>query len=183
MERRELFPILASLPLAAQNLAAQHDHAKPSKLFADDYQLRAFTPEQDQVLNRLAGIIIPDDPTSRGAEAARVSRYFDLLGHYLPEVKKQFLDGLAAVEAAATGRFGRSFAQLSLPQQTEIVGLMAENEGAPQTALERFFAILKFHTVEGYRLTPIGMTEWMKHKPHPGGLYPDNTVDGPEDGN
>ncbi len=172
MQRRDLFPILASLPLAAQ-----HEHHKPARIFADDYQLRAFTPTQDQTLNRLAGIIIPDDPTARGAEAARVSRYFDLLAHYLPAFKQQFLEGLAAVDAESQSRFGHPFPQLSLSQQSAVVAAMAKNETAPTNALERFFEVLKFHTVEGYRLSHIGQTEWIQYKPHPGGLYPDTTVD------
>jgi hypothetical protein len=174
VQRRELFPILTA---AALPLEAQHEHHKPAKIFADDYKLRAFTDEQDQVLNRLAGIIIPDDETSRGAETARVGRYFDLLAHYLPAVKKQFLDGLVVVEEEARVRFGHSFAHLNAAQQTEIVAAMAKNEGAPTNPFERFFEILKFQTIEGYRLSHIGQTEWIQYKPHPGGLYPDSSVD------
>ncbi|MEJ1934592.1 gluconate 2-dehydrogenase subunit 3 family protein [Nostoc sp. NIES-2111] len=170
MERRNLFPILGALALP---LEAQHEHHKAARIFAEDYQLRAFSEAQDQMLARLTDIIIPDDETARGAGAAKVSRYFDLVAHYVPEFRAAVLDGLSSVEAAATLRFGAAFGDLNRAQQTEIVREMAQNEGEPRTALERFFAVLKFHTVEGYRLSHIGQTEWIRYKPHPGGLYPD----------
>ncbi len=171
MDRRSLFPILGAVALPIE---AQHEHHKPAKIFADDYKLRAFTPEQDKTLSALADIIIPDDETSKGAGAARVSRYFDLVAHYVPVVKAAFMEGLAAVQAEG------AFLSLTRERQTELVRRMAANEGAPTNALERFFEVLKFHTVEGYRLSHIGQTEWIRYKPHPGGLYPDTTVDGVE---
>ncbi len=168
MDRRSLFPILGAVALPIE---AQHEHHKPAKIFADDYKLRAFTTEQDKTLAALADIIIPDDETSKGAGAARVSRYFDLMAHYVPAVKAAFLEGLAAVNAEG------NFAAKTRAQQIDIVRRMAANEGTPTNALERFFELLKFHTVEGYRLSHIGQTEWIRYKPHPGGLYPDATVD------
>jgi hypothetical protein len=178
MQRRDLLPILGA---AALPLQAQHEHHKPAKIFADSYQLRAFSAEQDQALSQLADIIIPDDATSRGAGAARVSRYFDFLAHYTPALKSAFLSGLEAVNTAAQSRFGHAFAHLDRSQQTALVELMAQNESAPTNDLERFFEVLKFHTVEGYRFSHIGQTEWIRYQPHPGGLYPDNTVDRPLD--
>lgn len=175
MERRSFFPILGVVALP---LEAQHEHHKPARIFADDYQLRALTAEQDKMLAVLTDIIIPDDETSKGAGAARVSRYFDLLANYLPDFKAAVLDGLSSVEAATTIRFGHPFLELGRVQQTEIVRLMAQNEGAPLTAAERFFEVLKQQTIEGYRLSHIGQTEWIGYKPHPGGLYPDSTIDG-----
>ncbi len=172
MDRRELFPILAALPLAAQ-----HEHHRPPKIFADDYKLRAFTAEQDAMLARLADIILPDDATSRGAAAAKVNRYFDLVAHYTPALKEAFSQGLGHVDAAAAKRFGHPFSHLDREKQTAIVETMAAHEGAPGSELERFFEVLKFHTVEGYRLSHIGQTEWIGYKPHPGGLYPDTTID------
>jgi hypothetical protein len=169
MERRSLFPILGAVALP---LDAQHEHHKPAKIFADDYKLRAFTAEQDKILSVLADIIIPDDETSKGAGAARVSRYFDLVAYYVPTVKAAFVEGLAALNAE------RAFLPLTRERQTDLVRRMAANEGAPTNALERFFEVLKFHTVEGYRLSHIGQTEWIRYKPHSGGLYPDATVDG-----
>jgi hypothetical protein len=177
MERRELFPILAAVPLAELPLAAQHEHHRPAKIFADDYRLRAFTEAEDRTLSSLADIVIPDDERSPGAGAARVSRYFDLMAHYVPRIKEGFARGLAAVEAESARRFQQSFARIGRERQTEIVSTMAAHEGAPESELERFFALLKHQTVEGYRLSHIGQTQWIGYKPHPGGLYPDDTLD------
>jgi len=107
-----------------------------------------------------------------------VSRYFDLVAFYTPALKANVMRGLEMVDAEAMKQFGKAFAGLDRGQQTKVVEVMARNEGKATNDFERFFEVLKFHTVEGYRLSHIGQTEWLQYKPHPGGLYPDGALDG-----
>lgn len=176
MQRRDLFPVLGVAAVAGP-LHAQHEHHKVPRLAAGNYKLQSFSEAQDAVLDRLADILIPADAEAGGAHEARVSKYLDLIVHYgTPQLKQRFERGLAAVESEAKSRFQKSFGELSLEQQTQIMTRMAENEEAPQTELERFFALLKGNVVEGYRLSHVGQTQWLKYQPHPAGLYPEEAL-------
>lgn len=169
MNRRELFPILAA--------AAQHQHHKPAAVSTDTYQLQALSGEQNQILSQLADIIIPADATSPGAAEARVSQYFDLLAQHVAPLKKAFTEGLEDFNTLALSRFEAPLAKLTRAQMTTLLEVVSQHEGNPTNGAESFFELLKFHTVEGYRLSHVGQTQWLGYKPHPPGLYPDLTLD------
>jgi hypothetical protein len=175
MERRELFPILAAATVAP--LDAQHQHHRPALVSTDRYQLQVFSAEQNRILDELAEILIPADAASGGARAARVSQYFDLMAAHLAGFRQDFEQGLRDLDALAQERFAAPLASLDTARLTELLRIASANEGAPRTGAERFFELLKFQTVEGYRQSHIGQTEWLGYKPHPPGLYPDRTVD------
>jgi gluconate 2-dehydrogenase gamma chain len=175
MDRRELFPILAAA--AVVPLEAQHEHHKPALVSTDKYKLQAFSAEQNEALDQLADIILPRDASSGGAHDARVSQYIDLVAFHVPAVKAAFEEGLREMDSLAQSRFGHPLSHLDRAQRTTLLEIASAHELAPTNPLERFFELLKFHTVEGYRLSHIGQTEWMGYKPHPPGLYPDLTVD------
>jgi len=179
MERRELFPILGAASIAASvdALNAQHEHHKVPRLAAGNYKLQSFSTEQDAMLDRLADILMPADAESGGAHDASVSKYLDLIVHFgPPQLKKRFETGLAAVEAESMARFQNGFGALSRAKQTQIMERMAENEDEPRDELQRFFVLLKANVVEGYRLSHVGQTQWLKYKPHPEGLYPEEQL-------
>jgi hypothetical protein len=155
MERRDLFPILVAA--ATPTALAQHQHHKPAKIFATEYQLRAFTKEQVTLLEQLADIILPDDTRSPGAAAAKVGNYFDLVAHYQPSLKDSLLKGLEALGAKS---------EMSRDQLTALLTQASQNETKPTNDAERFFELIKFHTLEGYRLSHIGQTQWIGYRPH-----------------
>ncbi len=175
MERRELFPILAAGAVAP--LEAQHEHHRPALVSTDKYQLQVFNAEQNRILDALAEIIIPADERSGGARAGRVSQYFDLVAAHVPAVRKGFEEGLRDFEALAAERFGKRLAELEDTALEELLRSAAATEGAASSGAGRFFEVLKYHTVEGFRLSHIGQMEWLGYKPHAPGLYPDRTVD------
>ena len=175
IERRELFPILATAVVTALN--AQHAHHKPALVSTSAYKRQAFNDEQNTILDLLADIIIPADPKSGGAHDALVANYFDLVAHHVPAVKKAFEDGLNDFNSLALVSFGHPLAHLDRKQLTELLAVAAQQEGAASTPQEKFFELLKFHTVEGYRLSHIGQSQWIGYKPHAPGLYPDFTID------
>jgi len=181
MDRRELFPILAAASVAG--LQAQHEHHKPALVSTANYKLQAFSQEQNRILDELTDIVIPADKDSGGARDARVSQYIDLVAFHVPVVKKAFEDGLRDFDVLASDKFGHPLAHLNRAQMSSLLETASSQEGAPRNGPERFFELLKFHAVEGFRLSYIGQTQWMGYKPHPEGLYPDLTLDSPGVGN
>jgi len=81
--------------------------------------LRVLTPAQYVTVERLVEAIIPTDERSPGAKDARVADYMDLLLAEADEgLRKDWLAGLAALDAESAKRFGRAFAKLD-PAQTD----------------------------------------------------------------
>ncbi|MEO5951037.1 MAG: gluconate 2-dehydrogenase subunit 3 family protein [Chloroflexia bacterium] len=166
MQRRELFPILI-----AANLSAQHEHHRAAIVSTDAYKLKYFNGDQNAILDKLSDVIFPD------ASRARVSQYFDLIATHVEPVRKAFLEGLEDFNTLAQSKFEAKLQDLSVEQLTELLEIASAHEGNPTNGAESFFELIKFHTVEGYRLSYIGQTEWIGYKPHPPGLYPDLTLD------
>ncbi len=104
----------------------------------------------------LADIILP------GAARARVGFYIETtLRHSPQKLRDQWARGLGALATETRQRFGKAFTQLTREQQTEIVAFMARGEANPQSELERFFALAKRLTVDGYVLSDEGQREWL----------------------
>lgn len=80
-------------------------------------RLTAMTAAQYATTEALVEAIIPTDERSPGAKEARVADYLDLLlSETRPPLKRQWLDGLAALDAEATVRFGAPFLRLEAAQ-------------------------------------------------------------------
>lgn len=81
--------------------------------------LKVLTPSQYATVEQLVEAIIPADERSPGAREARVADYMDLLLAEAEEpLRKEWLDGLAALDKEATERFSKPFVQLD-PDQVE----------------------------------------------------------------
>jgi hypothetical protein len=123
---------LAVLPwLSDEGLAAfadiQRTGAAPS--------LKVLTADQYATLEALAEAIIPADERSPGAREARVADYVDLLLSEADTTRqKQWTDGLAALDADATQRFGRPFVRLDAAQVEVVLTEASRNEKAPAAA-------------------------------------------------
>ena len=92
-------------------------------------------------------------------------------------IKQAIDDGLRDFNILAETKFESPLAKLDRAKLTNLLETASANEGQPTTGSEQFFELLKFHTIEGYRLSHIGQTQWLGYKPHAPGLYPDLTVD------
>jgi len=80
-------------------------------------RLNAMTAAQYATAEALVEAIIPADERSPGAKEARVADYLDLLlSETRPLLKQEWLDGLAALDAEATVRFGAPFLRLDAGQ-------------------------------------------------------------------
>jgi hypothetical protein len=112
-----------------------------------DYQLQFFTPAENELLDQLTEMIIPADAHSPGAHAARVSLFADLMVATSGErVKAQWREGLRLFQETATES-----------SVADALAQAAAHEGHPTTELERFFAVLKPMTVNGYYTSEIGI--------------------------
>lgn len=121
---------------------------------AVDYKLQFFTQGENEILDRLMEMILPEDRHSPGAHAAQVSLFADrMVTTGRDAVQRQWREGLQLIEREAAGS--------SWP---EAVAKAAVNEGHPTTDLERFFAVLKETTVNGYYTSAIGIHQDLQYQ-------------------
>jgi hypothetical protein len=127
--------------------------------------LKALTAGQYATLDVLVDAIVPTDERSPGAREARVADYIDLLlSEADAEVRQQWFEGLAAVDAEASARAGAPVAKLSAPQVETLLTELSRNEREPQTAAERFFVTTKRATIQGYYSSEIGIHKDLRYK-------------------
>jgi hypothetical protein len=127
--------------------------------------LKALTAPQYATLEVLVDAIIPTDERSPGAKEARVADYIDLLlSEADPELKQQWTDGLAAVDAEAATQFSAPVVKLSPAQVDTLLTTISKNERAPQTPAERFFTTTKQATIHGYYTSEIGIHKDLRYK-------------------
>ena len=97
--------------------------------------LRVLTPAQYVTVEHLVEAIIPTDERSPGARDARVADYMDLLLAEANEgLRKEWLAGLAALDAESTRRFGRGFAKLDPAQSDALLTDISKYETAKPVA-------------------------------------------------
>ena len=137
--------------------ALQRTAAKPA--------LKALTAPQYAALDVLVDAIIPTDERSPGAREARVTDYIDLLlSEADAELRQQWVDGLAAVDAEASATSGAPVAKLTAAQVDSLLTALSVNERQPQTAAERFFVMTKRATIQGYYSSEIGIHKDLRYK-------------------
>jgi glucoside 3-dehydrogenase (cytochrome c) hitch-hiker subunit len=126
---------------------------------------KLLSKSQYATLETLAEAIIPTDERSPGAKQARVADYIDLLlSESDADVALQWLGGLAALDAEASARFNAPFIRLNGGQLDAILRDISRNETEPQTPLERFFAMTKQATIQGYYTSEIGIHQELRYK-------------------
>src|SRR5207245_1097754 len=109
--------LLAAGVLRANLATAQHQ-AHALKTDAKAYKLQFFTVEENDLLDRVAEMILPADDHSPGAREAKVSLYIDLVVGNSPKSKKrQWKERL--------GAFAREFGKLAEPEQAALLNRLA----------------------------------------------------------
>lgn len=167
MERRILLKLIAAGFLAPAADVVNQGIVSIASLSAapDGYKPQFFSKREMEALERLTEIVIPADDHSPGAKEALVNRYIDVMvGEADAAVRRSWKTGLGTVDSASKGRFGKAFRRLDAGQQEAIVAAMAENEGAPADALQRFFAQLKRMTIDGYYTSKIGIHDDLRYQ-------------------
>jgi hypothetical protein len=123
------------------------------------------TPAQYSTLHALTETIIPSDDQSPGAREARVADYIDLLlSESDDQTQRAWTAGLALLDAESRRRFKVPYAQLTVPQATDLLTPLAKNEAAPAAPLEQFFKTTKEATIRGYYSSEIGIHQELKYQ-------------------
>ena len=149
IDRRTTLALLAAGVLRANLATAQHQaHALKADVKA--YKLQFFTAQENDMLDRVAEMILPADDHSPGAHEAKVSLYIDLVVANSPEsTKRQWKERL--------GAFAREFEKLAAPEQAAMLNRLAAAEKNPGDAAEHFFVNMKSATLFGYYTSRIGL--------------------------
>ncbi len=157
MKRRKALQMVALAALAPKLDALSAEACPPGTdavWTPGDYQLRFFGPEENKLVDQLTEMIIPADHHSPGAHAAQVSLFADLMvATSNAAVQRRWREGLKLMQEQA--------AQSSL---AEALAESALHEGRPTTELERFFAVLKQMTVNGYYTSAIGIHQDLQYQ-------------------
>lgn len=160
--------VIASLPVLGSTAAGQNhmQHQAPAKAAAAPATaLKFFTDAENRTVIELSERIIPADDNSPGAKEARVSEYIDSVLSIADEPKKkEWRDGLAAINKMSRDKFGKDFADASEAQQIELLTAVSKNEKNPQTLEERFFKTVKDRTIDGYYTSEIGIHKELKYR-------------------
>lgn len=146
--------VAASLGLGTSDAAQQ---AAPPKFFtADEFAL----------LDELSEMIIPTDPHSPGAKAAKVAAFIDarLAEAWDEKDRTDWRAGLAQVDRLAKEAGGQPFVQLPEAARVALLTRMAANESAPKKPEELFFNELKSRVAQAYYTSEIGIKQEMEYK-------------------
>jgi hypothetical protein len=128
--------------------------ALKNSLAATPAKPRFFTPEEFAAVDELTEMIIPADEHSPGAKAAKVAEYLDgyLAEAFDEEERTHFREGL------------RPYVSASSAQRLTMLTKSAQNEAKPATAEERFFRLIKEHTIRGYYTSKIGIHDDLAYR-------------------
>jgi hypothetical protein len=177
MDRRAALKIVVLSALspklnALQTAAACHMGTDSATAPATEYKLQFFSENENRLLDQLMEMIIPADSRSPGAQAAKTSLFADLMVATSDDgVQKKWRDGIRLMQAEAT--------RSSLAEALEKA---SDNEGNPTTELERFFALLKQMTVNGYYTSSIGIHQDLEYQGNtylaafPGCTHPEHSA-------
>jgi len=150
----------------------------PAGLAANRYQLLFFSQAQFALVEHLAEAIIPADDTP-GAQQAGVGEFIDFMvanrvpisgaGHadspgdsavaFGSELQRQWLDGLAWINAQCIYEFGHDYLGCSAEQQNALLTTLAYKSKYTRAteAGREFFQLLRDYTVAGYYTSRVGM--------------------------
>lgn len=125
-----------------------------------------FTPAEFSLVDELTELILPADEHSPGARAAQCVAFIDQQLHEAveDELRSQWREGLARIDALSREMHGAAFLETSTEQRVGVLGRIAQNEGDPQNGEERFFADLKSRTVFAYYTSKIGIHDELEYK-------------------
>lgn len=159
----------ASLPILGQQALAdddEHHHsaaAKPAQ--AKAAKPKFFNAQQMALIATISEHIIPTDDHSGGAIAAEVPEFIDLMiSESSAETKKQWTDGLAAINQMSQSKFGKPYNSATKEDQIALLTEISKNEMKPSTKEEKFFRTIKSMTIDGYYTSKIGIHDELKYK-------------------
>lgn len=187
MNRRDalrIFTAGAVLPALTPELFAFYRQAHPG----GSYALRTLSPHQNDTVVAMIDQIIPETETP-GAKGVRVNEFIDVIltEWASEEERRNFLDGLAAVDKQSNELFGKDFAAASSSQQVTLLRSM--DDAASKSRAERrrhanntvpepdrqlkgdFFTVFKNITLHGYYTSEVAFTKELNLEIIPGAFH------------
>ena len=175
LDRRQALRTLAfggigavAAPAWAETLAeiarGHADHAHTAVAVAAEaapWAPKVFDAHQNETVVVLSELIIPQTDTP-GAKAAKVNEFVDLvLSDASESDRKQFLKGLAWMDARSQELFGTDLASAAPEQQTALLTILAspKNKAFEDQVGIEFFNAIKGLTITGYYTSEIGMKQ------------------------
>lgn len=137
-------------------------------LAAKDWHPKFFDAHQNETVEVLSDLIIPDTDTP-GARAAQVNRFIDLfLSASDPEFQKQYVQALGWLDGWCLKKYSGPFVRLDRGQQTELLTLLTHKSDDPEIArgMEQF-GIVKNSIVYSYYSSEIGSLQELKYDTNP----------------
>ena len=154
-------------PWVERLLASAHTHAEHRQHHGSAEQAKqpwapkALTVQQNAAVIAMSELIIPATDTP-GATAAKVNEFIDaIIDDAAPAERREFLSGLAWMDARSHELFGADFVGCTPEQQTALLTILSSDRNAsladrPGVA---FFKAIKGLTVTGYYSSEVGMRE------------------------
>jgi len=128
-----------------------------------------------ELLNDIAGIIIPDTPDVPGARAANVGDFIQLYvtDCYRAVDQKAFLDGYKEFKLSVKTRFNEEFIDLDPEDKVMVLEKLEEESMVYQQDVRpdepgHFYGLLKSTVLFGYFTSEIGATKALRYVPIPG---------------
>jgi hypothetical protein len=150
---------------ALAGIAHSHaDHAHTAVAAAAEaapWAPKVFDAHQNETVVVLSELIIPQTDTP-GAKAAKVNEFVDLVLDDASESdRKQFLKGLAWMDARSQELFGTDFVSAAPEQQTALLTILAspKNKAFEDQVGIDFFNAIKGLTITGYYTSEVGMKQ------------------------
>ena len=140
----------AAAPASVVPAAAQRRPPRPAR-----EPLRALTPHEADLLDRIAELMVPSDEQGPGATEAMAVRYIDrALAGALADQRDAYRVGLEALERYARQTRGGPFLQLT---ETRQISLLIDVESGTATGANvgfaassaQFFALVRGHVMQG----------------------------------
>jgi hypothetical protein len=146
-------------------LAREHaDHAHAASAVAAEtapWTPKVLDARQNETVTILSELIIPQTDTP-GAKAAKVNEFVDwVLGDAEERDRKEFMKGLAWMDARSQELFGGDFVSAGPEQQTALLTILAspKNKALEDQVGIDFFKAIKALTITGYYTSEIGLKQ------------------------
>jgi len=164
MDRRTTLRLLAAGVLS-KHLGRTQQHLHKLAKAPQDYRLQFFGDAENEIVDRVAEMILPGDSRSGGAHEARVSHYIDLvLANSSKATQSEWRKRFDAFRSMSVQQFGGEFASLHQNQKAALLDALAAKERQPVEAAEMFFKEMKKFTIFAYYTSEIGLLKELGYK-------------------
>ena len=173
MKRRDALTALSAL--AAGSALVPGAFLSGCQAEGDTVTYRLFTADEIDLLERMAGVILPATENSPGADAVGIGTFMDVYVADCFEAEEQtaLREGLARFGQRCREEQGTSFQQLSPEAQRAFLVALDKEADTYQQQLQpgqpsHYFSMVKYLTVFGYFTSEPGARQALRYVPIPG---------------